>query len=80
MIEAMSKLPDPALDAMTAIIKGWVDMMQHGRWPAVDFADMRAVLTDGGRAIHGMGEVTRPERAIDATKLAVSDLDRQLKE
>lgn len=65
---------------MTAIIKGWVGMMQQGRWPPVDFADLRAVLHDGGRAIHGMGEVTRPERAIDAAKLAVSDLDHQLEE
>lgn len=71
--------PDPALDAMTAIIKGWLAMMKSGSWPATDFADLRCVLLEGERSVHGMGEVERPATATDAAKIAIDAIERQLR-
>jgi len=63
---------------MTEIVRMLVQIMEQGNLPAVDFIDEREVLRDGGPALLGMGEGEGPSRAIDAARLAVRDLDKQI--
>jgi cell division GTPase FtsZ len=69
-------MPDPALDRMTEFVGTLVKIMDD-QLIAVDLADMRAVLKDiGGRGAVGIGEACGPNRAIEAAKLAIRDLER----
>ena len=61
---------------MTAIVRAMVDIVQPCRLPAVDLADMRAVLGESGRAGFGTGEAGGPDRAMQALARAVEDLER----
>jgi cell division GTPase FtsZ len=46
---------------------------------AVDPTDMRAVLKEsGGRGAIGIGEASGPNRALEAAKLAMRDLERAI--
>ncbi|GEM_PF-1629491 len=75
----MAELPDPALHRMAEVVRCLVEIMEHGNWPAVDFQDERAVLTevDGARGVLGIGEAAGPDRARRAAEQAVRDLMRQ---
>lgn len=69
-------MADPALDRMTEIVRSLVSIMRAGNLPAVDLADLRAVLGDAGRADSGVGAAEGPDRARKAAALAVLDLHR----
>lgn len=75
----MPKTPDPALDAMTTVVCSLVGIMRHGNLPAVDFADERVVLREGGLGAIGTGEASGGDRARRAAALAVLDLARQMR-
>lgn len=69
-------MTDPALDRMTEFVGTLVKIMDQ-QLIAVDLADVRAVLKEtGGRGAVGIGEASGPNRAIEATKLAILDLER----
>ncbi|GGN51243.1 hypothetical protein GCM10011349_23640 [Novosphingobium indicum] len=69
-------MPDPALDRMTEFVGTLVKIMDQ-QLIAVDLADVRAVLKEtGGRGAIGIGEASGPNRAIEAAKLAILDLER----
>ncbi|WP_157081284.1 hypothetical protein [Novosphingobium naphthalenivorans] len=68
-------MSDPALNRMADVVRALVDIMQD-RLPAVDFADERAVLKDGGFGAFGIGEASGPDRAREAAMRAVLDLKR----
>lgn len=75
----MEKASDPALDRMTTVVKSLVEIMKPGKLPAVDFADERAVLSEGGLGVIGTGEASGQDRAKRAAELALADVIRQLK-
>lgn len=69
-------MSDPALDRMTEFVGTLVKIMDQ-QLIAVDLADVRAVLQEtGGRGAVGIGEASGPNRAIEAAKLAIVDLER----
>lgn len=69
-------MPDPALDRMTEFVGTLVKIMDQ-QLIAVDLSDVRTVLTEtGGRGAVGIGEASGPNRAIEAAKLAILDLER----
>lgn len=69
-------MSDPALDRMAEVVRAVVGIMQQSNMPAVDLADERAILDDGGRAAFGVGEASGPDRARQAAMRAVLDLNR----
>lgn len=69
---------DPAMARMAQIVGAMTEMMNLGNMPAVDLADMRVLLGDGGIAYSGVGEAAGPERARLAVERAVKDLMRQI--
>lgn len=69
-------MSDPALDRMTELVRCLVEIMGD-KLIAVDLADMRAVLREtGGRGAIGIGEASGPNRALEAAKLAMLDLEQ----
>lgn len=69
-------MSDPALDRMTEMVGTLVKIMDD-QLIAVDLADLRAVLKEtGGRGAMGVGEASGPNRAVEAAKLAMLDLER----
>ncbi len=69
---------DPALDRIADIIQAMAGSLQPGQMPAVDIADLRAVLgEDPGRAIAGIGTANRGEGPEQATLQALQDLTAQ---
>lgn len=72
-------MTDPALDRMTEVVRILVDLMQPFTLPAVDFADEREILKEGGQAAYGRGQASgpsSPDRARLALMRAVEDLTR----
>lgn len=69
-------MSDPALDRMTELVRCLVEIMGD-KLIAVDPTDMRTVLKDfGGRGAIGIGEASGPNRALEAAKLAMRDLEQ----
>lgn len=69
-------MSDPALDRMTELVRCLVEIMGD-KLIAVDPTDMRTVLKDsGGRGAIGIGEASGPNRALEAAKLALRDLEQ----
>lgn len=68
---------DPALDLVAAIVRSIAEpLTQQPRLPALDPADVRSVLLNGGRAVFGQGEAEGENRAVAAAELAMADLKR----
>ena len=68
------------LDAFTAvnevlagIVRAVVDIMTVPGLINLDFADVRAIMQDGGTATAGIGSAVGPERALVAAKAAVAN-------
>ncbi len=75
-------MKDKALDTIADLVGGLVGMMEHGRLPAVDFADLRTMFLrdpDGPPKIWyvGQGVASGEDRAQEAARLAASDLTWQ---
>ncbi|MEZ5687392.1 MAG: hypothetical protein R3E21_01105 [Caenibius sp.] len=69
-------MSDPALNRMTEMVGTLVKIMDD-QLIAVDLADLRAVLKEiGGRGAMGIGEASGPNRAVEAAKLTMLDLER----
>lgn len=69
-------MSDPALNRMTELVRCIVEIMGD-KLIAIDPTDMRTVLKEsGGRGAVGIGEASGPNRAIEAAKLAILDLER----
>ncbi len=69
-------MSDPALDRMTELVRCLVEIMGD-KLIAVDPTDMRTVLKEsGGRGAIGIGEASGPNRALEAAKLAMRDLEQ----
>lgn len=66
--EAMKKVDDVLGQAVMSIS----NLVTQTGLINVDFADVKAVMTDAGTAIMGMGEATGEDRAIEAAKMAVN--------
>jgi cell division protein FtsZ len=60
-------------------IQAVVDIMSHPGIVNLDFADVRAVMRDGGSGLTGIGRASGPDRATDAARRAITspllDLD-----
>lgn len=73
---------DPALDLVTAIVRAMSQpLARQPAIPAVDTADYRSALLNGGRAYFGKGEAAgAPEdgRATRAAELALQALRRSM--
>ena len=72
---------DLALEHMTALVRALADIMKTGQFPAVDYQDERAVLTEAGTGALGAigyGEASGEGRAKRAAQLAVLDLVGQI--
>ena len=68
-------MSDPALDRMTELVRCIVEIMGD-KLIAVDPTDMKSVLGEsGGRGALGIGQAEGPNRAMDAAKLAMRDLE-----
>lgn len=71
-------MPDPALNRVTELVGTLVKIMDQ-QLIAVDLSDMRAVMTEtGGRGAVGIGEASGQGRAVEAARLAMLDLQRNL--
>jgi len=66
--EAMKKVDD----VLGQAVKSISNLVTQTGLINVDFADVKAVMTDAGTAIMGMGEATGEDRAIEAAKMAVN--------
>jgi len=62
-----------AIKAMTVLVTNPPNLI------GFDFADLRAALIDGGRAVFGEGEASGPDRALKAAEAAIADIRRQLR-
>lgn len=72
--------PDPAHDRITAILAAITGLVTGPpNLIGFDFADLRAALVDGGRAVFGQGEAEGPGRAIRAADAALDDIRAQLR-
>lgn len=73
-------MSDPALDSVTELIGTFTKIMDD-QLIAVDLADVRAVLREmGGRGAVGIGEASGANRAVEAVKLAIRDLERSIRQ
>lgn len=69
---------DPALDRIADIIQAMAGSLQPRQMPAVDVADLQAVLgEDPGRVIVGIGTTRPGEDPEQATLRALQDLTAQ---
>lgn len=59
-------------DILYQSVKGIAYIMTKSGHINVDFADLRAIMKDMGKAVMGTGRASGPERAIAATKAAIS--------
>ncbi len=59
-------------DVLYRAVKGIVNIIQEPGYINVDFADVKNILTLGGRAIIGIGEGKGDKRGIEAIKNAIS--------
>ena len=72
---------DPALDLIATIVRAVSEpLAQQPRPPALDPADLRTVLLNGGRAAFGRGEAEGENRAAIAAEHAIADLKRFMRE
>ncbi|MFT4012699.1 MAG: hypothetical protein QM682_04685 [Paracoccus sp. (in: a-proteobacteria)] len=72
---------DFALNRIAEVIQAMTQPVARQSLPAVDLADMRAVFTEAGPALHGTGTAFgKPGdgRAARAAQLALADLNLQL--
>ena len=71
---------DPALNEIAAVIRATTSLVTNEpNLIGFDFADLRAALIDGGRAVFGEGEASGPDRALKAAEAAIADIRRQLR-
>lgn len=68
MIEAFKMADQVLLQA----VQGISDLITVGGMVNVDFADVRTIMHDRGRALMGTGRASGPDRAEDAAEMAVS--------
>ena len=68
MIEAFKMADEVLLQA----VQGISDLITVGGMVNVDFADVRTIMNDQGRALMGTGRASGKERAIEAAEMAVS--------
>lgn len=59
-------------DVLLQGVKGISDLIVQPGIINVDFADVRAIMSNAGSALMGIGEATGEERAIDAARNAIS--------
>jgi hypothetical protein len=71
---------DPVHDRVAAAIQAISGLVTSPPNLGFDFADLRAGLIDGGRAVFGEGEASGPDRAIKAAEAAFADLKRAIRE
>jgi cell division protein FtsZ len=60
-------------EVLTAGIRSITDLMVRPGLVNLDFADVRAIVSEGGRATMGTGEGEGPRRALDAAEAAISN-------
>jgi cell division protein FtsZ len=68
MIEAFKMADEVLLQA----VQGISDLITVGGMVNVDFADVRTIMNDQGRALMGTGRASGQDRAIEAAEMAVS--------
>lgn len=68
MIEAFKMADEVLLQA----VQGISDLITVGGMVNVDFADVRTIMNDQGRALMGSGRASGQERAVEAAEMAVS--------
>lgn len=73
---------DQAHETIAQVIGGLVDMMEHGRLPAVDFADLKTMFernSDGTARVWyvGQGSAGGPDRAAQAAQVAAAALSKK---
>ena len=79
--EGREKAADTALDEIAAVIRATTSLVTNEpNLAGFDFADLREVFKDGGRAVFGEGEAAGPDRATCAAKAALADLKRKLRQ
>ena len=73
---------DQGLDDVMAAVRAFTAMMHRHGLVSLDYADIRACILDPdglkGRAVHGEGEASGPDRAVKAAEAALLDLRRRL--
>jgi cell division protein FtsZ len=60
-------------EVLTAGIRSITDLMVRPGLVNLDFADVRAIVSEGGRATMGTGDGEGPRRALDAAEAAISN-------
>ena len=60
-------------DVLYGGVKCVTDLLMMPGLMNLDFADMRAIMLNGGRAMMGSGEATGPKRAQEATESAITN-------
>jgi cell division GTPase FtsZ len=73
--------PDPAHMLAAQIIRSLTEhLAQQPALPALDIADLRSGLLDGGRGYFGQAEASGPDRALKAAAAALADLRRNIRQ
>lgn len=60
-------------EILTNSVKGVTELVTTGGLVNLDFADIKAVMTDGGVSLIGMGESDSAQRAVEAVEKAISN-------
>ncbi|MFT4343431.1 MAG: cell division protein FtsZ [Candidatus Woesearchaeota archaeon] len=60
-------------EILTNAVKGIAELITKAGLVNLDFADIRAVMSDGGVALIGVGESDSDERAVEAVEKAISN-------
>jgi cell division protein FtsZ len=72
---------DPGLDDVMSAIRAFTSMMHRHGLVSLDYADIRTFCLDPdglrGKAVHGEGEASGPDRAVQAAEAALLDLKRR---